>query len=82
MAKRKLRPIRTLVDLKKAFQTGEISDRYWTTCIDSGGCYLRYIGPNKEGMEPDEPVRLDLAKSPYELLAEAMHLAGIQAEMA
>lgn len=82
MAKRKPKVIRTLADLKKAFASGVIQERYWTTCIDSGGCYLRYVGPNPDGMEPDRPADLQLATDPFELVEELMGMAGIPAERA
>ena len=82
MSSKKLPKCRTLADLKRAFAEITTLRRYWTVCIDSGGHYLRYIGPNPEGMEPEQPIILDLPCSPCELLAEALTLAGIPAEQA
>lgn len=79
---KKPRIIRTLTELKIAFQLGEIDKRYWTTCIDSGGLFLRYLSRNDKEMEPAEPVCLDLSYCQSELLEEALHLAGIPAERA
>lgn len=72
---------RTLAQVREAFKS-EAVHRYWTVCVDSGGCYLRYIGPNKEGFEPEPPIALDLPSSPWELLEEALMMAGIPAERA
>ena len=72
---------RTLTQVREAFKSESVR-RYWTVCIDSGGCYLRYIGPNKEGFEPECPIVLDLSLCPWELLAEAFEMAGIPAERA
>ena len=71
----------TLAQVRDAFKN-EAVRRYWTVCVDSGGHYLRYIGPNPEGMEPNPPLILDLPASPWELLEEALELAGIPAERA
>jgi hypothetical protein len=72
---------RTLAQVRDAFKD-EAVRRYWTVCVDSGGHFLRYTGPNREGLEPEPPIDLLLAPSPYELLAEALVLAGIPAEQA
>ena len=83
MAKpRKPRTVRTLAQLRSAFMDGTINRKLWVLCLDSGGCFLRYVGPNREGMEPAKPVALELASSPYALLEEACELAGVPAEQA
>lgn len=82
MAKRKPKRIRTLGELKRAFADGTIDGRYWTTCIDSGGHNLRYVGPNTDGLEPDRPVELCLTTDPWELIEELMGMVGIPAERA
>ena len=77
----KSKKCRTLVQVREAFKSESVR-RYWTVCVDSGGLYLRYIGPNKEGFEPEPPIVLDLSVIPWELLTEAFEMAGIPAEMA
>lgn len=81
-ATRKPRVVRTLADVRKAFQTGTIDRRWWTVCIDSGGCFLRYVGPNPDDKQPAEPVDLQLTTDPFELIEELMDMAGIPAERA
>lgn len=82
MATRKPRIVRTLADVRAAFQSGTIDKRYWCLCLDSGGCFLRYVGPNKEGFEPETSVDLRLTTDPYELLEEALVMACIPVERA
>lgn len=77
----KAKKCRTLAQVREAFKS-EAMRRYWTVCVDSGGHYLRYIGPNKEGLEPEPPIILDLPSCPWELLEEALGMAGIPAERA
>jgi hypothetical protein len=78
---RKPKKCRTLAQVRDAFRD-EAVRRYWAVCVDSGGHFLRYVGPNPEGLEPAPPVVLDLPLSPYELLVEALEMAGIPAEQA
>lgn len=81
MAPRKPKVIRTLEQLRRAFDDPDVR-KYWVVCIDNGGHFLRYVGPNKPGFEPSPPLELDLQSSPGRLLAEALELAGIPAERA
>ena len=76
----KPRKVRTLRDLKDVFDRGVIDKKYWTVCLDSGGAFLRYIGPNPEGYEPQKPLDLQLTTDPFDLLEEAMNAIGIPAE--
>jgi hypothetical protein len=72
--------VRTLAQLRDAFAAGTLPPAHWRLCVDSDGCFLRYFGP--EGVDVEPPVRLKLSTSPWELLAEALTLAGIPTEQA
>jgi hypothetical protein len=78
--------IKTIAELRKAFAftpqfTHVIDPKYWIVSVDAGGCSLKYIGTNPEGLEPEKPVDLDLPTGSG-LIAELFHEAGIPAERA
>jgi hypothetical protein len=74
--------VRTLAQLRDAFAAGTLSPDDWRLCVDPGGCHLRHVGPDPDGLGVEPPVRLALPASPWGLLAEALNLAGIPAEQA
>lgn len=85
VAKMKAEPktpvIRTCTELMEWFCKYQYSG-LWKVYVESGVCFLKYTGPNPEGMEPNEPIVLELDSCASSLIAELMNMVGIPAQRA